>query len=135
LAGAPRARGRKPSIDDAKRQRVYDRYHEVLRADLTLSRNAAVLLVSKEFGVSTSSVYRFAGLLKGSKAETTREHSHGNACWCRKGPNNSQTNPWCPNKPESSVLPGLRSRVAPTLRNERFTGERVRAHRADGDSD
>lgn len=52
------------------------------------------------------------------------EHTNSHACWCRKGPNKGPSR-WCDLKASPAVLPGLRSRVAPTVRNERFSGERA----------
>lgn len=83
---------------------------------------------ARELGISDTTLWRAVSGVARSNAsegnEQARDHTHSNACWCRKGPNNA-ANPWCANKPTSGVPVGLRSRAQPTVRNERFSGERA----------
>lgn len=87
-------------------------------------------------GLSYSTVWSYVRAFKSEPARSApasnREHTRSNACWCRKS-TNTAANRWCSNKPGDGKPVGLRSRVPPTVRNERFTGERARASAADID--
>lgn len=76
---------------------------------------------------------REAVTAKSNGHQAAREHTNGHSCWCRKGPNKGE-NRWCTNAPAPRVLPGLRSRVPPTARNERLGGERPRRDSFEGEA-